>query len=261
MIILKTDRDLVHMRPACALACEVLEEVAAFIRPGLTTREVDEFGIDVIHRLGAKSAFYGYRKYPCHVCISVNDEVVHGLAGSRRLEFGDIVSLDVGVIHGGFVGDTAKTVAVGGCSVAAQRLMDVTERSLYEGIAQAVAGKRVVDISRAVQSHVESNGFNVVREFVGHGVGRSVHEEPQVPNFVDGKSSPKLRSGMTLAIEPMVAAGRPDVKVLNDGWTVVTRDGSLSAHFEHTVLITEAEPEILTCSEKMRSELKAPWPR
>src|SRR5204862_1378731 len=150
------------------------------------------------------SAFLGYKKFPGHLCISVNEEVVHGIGGPRRLNFGDLVSLDVGVVHQGYIGDTARTVAVGGCSVEAQRLMDVTEQALYEGIAQAVSGKRVVDISRAIQKYVESNGFSVVREFVGHGVGRSMHEEPQVPNFVDGKASPKLRPGMTLAIEPMV---------------------------------------------------------
>jgi methionyl aminopeptidase len=160
------------------------------------------------------------------------------------------------VIYNGFVGDTARTVAVGGCGVLAQQLMDVTERALYEGIAAAVPGNRVTDISRAVQKYVESNGFSVVREFVGHGVGRSMHEEPQVPNFVDPKSKQKLRPGMTLAIEPMVNAGRPAVKILKDGWTVVTQDGSLSAHFEHTVLITESEPEILTWPAKMPSSLK-----
>src|SRR5207302_3088529 len=244
------------MRPACAVASMVLEEVAAFIQPGVTTREVDCYAASRIKHYGARSAFFGYRKYPCNICISVNDEVVHGLANDRRLQFGDIASLDVGVIYNGFIGDTARTVPVGGCSVEAQRLMDVTERALYEGIAQAVPGKRVVDISRTIQKYVESNGFSVVREFVGHGVGRSMHEEPQVPNFVDGKSSPKLRPGMTLAIEPMVNAGAPDVKVLNDGWTVVTKDGQLSAHFEHTVLITESEPEILTCSEKALSKSK-----
>jgi methionyl aminopeptidase len=174
------------------------------------------------------------------------------------LGFGDIVSLDVGVIYNGFIGDTARTVPVGGCGVLAQKLMDVSEQALYEGIAQALPGKRVVDISRAIQNYVEANGFSVVREFVGHGVGRSMHEEPQVPNFVDGKSSAILRPGMTLAIEPMVNAGLPDVKVLNDGWTVVTVDGSLSAHFEHTVLINESEPEILTCPEKMPLKLKVP---
>jgi methionyl aminopeptidase len=256
MIVLKNERDLEAMRPACAVAQRVLVEVAEWIQPGMTTREIDQFAASRIKHYGARSAFLGYRKYPCHVCISVNDQVVHGLAGERRVEFGDIISLDVGVIFNGFIGDTARTVPVGGCSIEAQRLMDVTEQALYEGIAQAVAGKRVLDISRAIQKYVEGNGFSVVREFVGHGVGRSMHEEPQVPNFVDGKSSPRLRAGMTLAIEPMVNAGRPDVKILNDGWTVVTKDGQLSAHFEHTVLITESEPEILTCSEKALSRLK-----
>ena len=258
MIILKTERDLEAMRPACAVASAVLEEVATFIRPGVTTKQIDDFAADVIKKRGAKSAFLGYRKYPCHVCISVNEEVVHGLAGERRVEFGDIISLDVGVRYNGFIGDTAKTVPVGGCGVAAQRLLDVTEQALYEGIAQAVAGNRVVDISRAIQKYVESHGYSIVREFVGHGVGRTVHEEPQVPNFVEqGKKSPALRPGMTIAIEPMVNAGRPDVKILKDKWTVVTVDGQLSAHFEHTVLITEGEPEILTCREKMPSALKA----
>jgi methionyl aminopeptidase len=258
MILLKSERDLEAMRPACAVAGAVLEDVAAFIQPGLTTKDVDAFAASRIKHFGAKSAFLGYRKYPCQICISVNDQVVHGLAGSRTLRFGDIVSLDVGVIYNGFIGDTARTVAVGGCGVLAQKLMDVAERALYQGVAQAVAGRRVVDISRAIQNHVEGNGFSVVREFVGHGVGRTMHEEPQVPNFVDGKSSPRLRPGMTLAIEPMVNAGSPGVKILNDGWTVVTQDGSLSAHFEHTVLITESEPEILTWPEKVPSKLKAP---
>jgi methionyl aminopeptidase len=257
MIILKNQRDLEAMRPACAVASAVLEEVIGFVRPGVTTREIDLFGGERIREHGARSAFLGYRKYPCQICISVNEQVVHGLASDRRVEFGDIVSLDVGVFYNGFVGDNARTVAVGGCGVLAQRLMDVTEKSLFEGIAQAVPGNRVVDISRAIQLYVEDNGFNVVREFVGHGVGRSVHEDPQVPNFVDRKSSPKLRPGMTLAIEPMVNAGGRDVKMLNDGWTVVTQDGSLSAHFEHTVLVTEDEPEILTWPEQMPSRLKA----
>ena len=245
------------MRPACVVASKVLDEVSAFIRPGVTTREVDDYAAARIRHYGAKSAFLGYRKYPCQICISVNDEVVHGLANERRLQFGDIVSLDVGVVYNGFIGDTARTVAVGGCSLEAQRLMDVTERALYEGIARAVPDNRVSDISRAVQNYVEGNGFSVVREFVGHGVGRSVHEEPQVPNFVDAKAKdPRLQPGMTLAIEPMVNAGGPAVKILKDRWTAVTRDGSLSAHFEHTVLITGSAPEILTCLEKMPSKLK-----
>jgi methionyl aminopeptidase len=256
MSLIKSESELAIMRVAGAIAAEVLEELAAFIRPGITTRQVDEFAGEAMKRRGAKSAFLGYRKYPCHTCLSVNDEVVHGLANERQLRFGDIVSIDCGVTYKGFIGDTATTLAVGGCGVAAQRLMDVTQQALHKGIAQAVAGNRVTDISRAVQTFVEGNGYSVVREFVGHGVGRSVHEEPQVPNFVEPGSSHKLRAGMTIAIEPMVNAGRPDVKILKDGWTVVTQDGSLSAHFEHTVLITTGEPEILTCV-KTPSGLKA----
>lgn len=257
MIILKNERDLESMRPACAVASMVLNEVAAFIQPGVTTRQVDEFAASRIKHYGARSAFLGYRKYPCQICISVNDQVVHGLANERQLRFGDIVSLDVGVYYGGYVGDNARTVAVGGCGVEAQRLMDVTERALYEGIAAAMPGNRVTDISRAIQNYVEGNGFSVVREFVGHGVGRSVHEDPQVPNFVDPKNNQKLRPGMTIAIEPMVNSGQAGVKILNDGWTVVTQDGSLSAHFEHTVLITEGEPEVLTWPERVPLLLKA----
>jgi methionyl aminopeptidase len=257
MIILKNERDLEAMRPACVVARTVLDEVSDFIQPGVTTRDIDEFAASRMKAYGAKSAFLGYKKYPCHLCISVNEQVVHGLANSRRCEFGDIISLDVGVIYNGFIGDTARTVAVGGCSVEAQRLMDVSEEALYEGIAQARAGRRVADISGAIQRYVEAHGYSVVREFVGHGVGRTMHEDPQVPNFVeDAKASPRLRPGMTLAIEPMVNAGGPEVKLLDDGWTVVTKDGSLSAHFEHTVLITESEPEILTCPGTV-SDLKA----
>jgi methionyl aminopeptidase len=257
MIVLKSERDLELMRPACVVAGKVLEEIAAFIKPGITTRQVDEFAAARIKAHAAKSAFLGYRKYPCQTCISVNEEVVHGLANERELRFGDIVSVDVGVSYKGFIGDNARTVAVGGCGVLAQRLLDVTEQSLYLGIAAAVPGNRVTDISRAIQDYVEKNRFNVVREFVGHGVGRTMHEEPQVPNFVDPRMNQKLRPGMTLAIEPMVNADQPGVKILKDGWTVVTQDGSLSAHFEHTVLITEGEPEILTCLETKPSKLKA----
>lgn len=257
MIILKNERDLEAMRPACRVANAVLQEAAAFVQPGVTTRELDEYAASRIKHYGGKSAFLGYRKYPCNICISVNDEVVHGLAGPRQLRFGDIVSLDVGVFYRGFVGDNATTVAVGGCSVEAQRLMDVADGALAEGIARAVPGNRVVDISRAIQTYVERNGYSVVREFVGHGVGRAVHEKPEVPNFVDGKSSPRLRPGMTLAIEPMVNAGGAAIKILSDRWTAVTQDGSLSAHFEHTVLVTGSEPEILTCPEQAPGKSKA----
>ncbi len=231
-----------------------MDEIANFIRPGITTRQIDNFAAERIKAHGAKSAFLGYRKYPCYTCLSVNEEVVHGLATERELKFGDIVSVDVGVTYKSFIGDTARTVSVGGCSVKAQRLLDVTEQSLYMGIAQAKPGNRVLDISLAVQRYVEANGFSVVREFVGHGVGRTVHEDPQVPNFDEGhKNSPKLKPGMTIAIEPMVNAGRMEVKILKDGWTVVTQDGSLSAHFEHTVLITDGEPEIMTWVKKPSS--------
>ena len=254
MIIIKSPREIVAMREAGAVAARVLEDVAAWITPGVTTRKIDEFAADRIKALGGRSAFLGYRKYPCHICISVNEEVVHGIASSRQVQYGDIVSLDVGVVYDGFIGDTACTVAVGGCDPREQKLMDVTEQALYEGIAQAVAGTQVADVSRAVQTFVERHSFSVVREFVGHGVGRSVHEDPQVPNFVDGKSSPRLRTGMTIAIEPMVNAGRPEVKILSDGWTVITQDGQPSAHFEHTVLVGESGPEILTCRKKTPSK-------
>ena len=244
------------MRPACVVAAKVLDEICNFIKPGITTRLVDNFAAERMAAYGAKSAFLGYRNYPCQTCISVNEEVVHGMASERELRFGDIVSVDVGVRYNGFIGDNARTVAVGGCGVLAQQLMAVTEQSLYLGIAAALPGNRVTDISRAVQDYVEGNGFSVVREFVGHGVGRTMHEEPQVPNFVDRKMNDRLRPGMTIAIEPMVNAGRPEVKILKDGWTVVTQDGSLSAHFEHTVLITEGKPEILTWLGTMPSKLK-----
>jgi methionyl aminopeptidase len=250
-IIIKNEKDMELMRPACRMAGTVLDEMATFIRPGVTTKEVDEFAAERMRYYGVKSAFLGYRKYPCHTCISVNEVVVHGIAGPRRLELGDIVSLDVGVVMNGFVGDTARTVAVGGCSIEAQRLMDVTEKALFAGIAKAVPGNRINDISKAVQQYVESKHFNVVRDFVGHGVGRSMHEEPQVPNYADRRATQKLRPGMTLAIEPMVNAGTYEVEILNDGWTVLTKDGQLSAHFEHSVLITEGEPEILTWPAKV----------
>lgn len=252
MGLIKNQAEIAAIRQACRLAHEVLYAMADALRPGLTTLELDELGAEQIKARGAKSAFLGYRGFPRHTCLSVNDEVVHGVAGNRRLQFGDIVSVDVGVLYAGFVGDTAATFPVGGCDLAAQRLLEVTQQSLQEGIAQARGGNVVADISRAVQRCVEAAGFSVVREFVGHGVGRSVHEEPQVPNFIEGgtKRSPRLRPGMTIAIEPMVNAGRREVRVLNDGWTVVTADGRMSAHFEHTVLITETEPEILTCRER-----------
>lgn len=252
MGLIKSQAEIAAIREACRIAAVVLEEIGSQVRPGVTTAELDLFAAERIAARGARSAFLGYRGFPGQTCLSVNDEVVHGIAGPRRLQFGDVVSVDVGVLHKGFVGDTASTFPVGGCNPAAQRLLDVTREALGHGIAQARGGNVVEDISRAVQQCVEAAGFTVVREFVGHGVGRSVHEEPQIPNFVEGggRRSPKLKPGMTIAIEPMVNAGRRDVRVLNDGWTVVTADGKLSAHFEHTVLVTGGEPEILTCRER-----------
>lgn len=252
MTVLKNQEDLKLMRPACRTAALVLEDIGRMVLPGMSTGQVDNFAAERIQIYGGRSAFLGYRNYPCSVCLSVNDEVVHGLSGSRILSFGDVLSVDCGVVLNGFIGDTARTFAVGGCSPEAQRLMEVTCHSLDEGIRACYKGNRVVDISRAIQSFVESHGFSVVREFVGHGVGRSLHEEPQIPNYVEKGPSPKLIPGMTLAIEPMVNAGRPEIKFLKDGWTVKTRDGSLSSHFEHTVLITDGRPEVLTLLDRER---------
>jgi len=251
MGLIKSQAEIDGIREASRIAHGVLEYLGGLVRPGLTTGDLDRLAGEEIRRRGARSAFLGYRDFPRQTCISVNEEVVHGMGGPRRLQFGDIVSLDVGVLYRGFVGDTAATFPVGGCDPAAQRLMEVTREALRLGIAAARGGGVVADISRAVQTCVEAAGYTVVREFVGHGVGRSVHEDPQIPNFVEGRGkSPRLHAGMTIAIEPMVNAGRPEVRVLNDGWTVVTADGKLSAHFEHTVLVTAGEPEILTCPER-----------
>lgn len=250
MGMIKTAAELKIMRQAARIAREVLEEIGSRLQPGMTTAEVDAMAAEAIRMREARSAFLGYKGFPRHTCISVNDEVVHGVAGPRRLAVGDLVSLDVGVVYRGFIGDTASTYPVGGCEPASQRLLEVTQQALMAGIAEARHQQPVSAVSRAVQAVVESAGYSVVREFVGHGVGRTVHEEPQVPNFVEpGRRSPRLRAGMTIAIEPMVNAGVAEVRVKNDGWTVVTADGKLSAHFEHTVLVTDGEPEILTCRE------------
>jgi methionyl aminopeptidase len=200
----------------------------------------------LIQKSGGKSAFLNYRGFPGNICISINEEVVHGIGGTRRIQYGDIVKLDVGIVLDGWVGDTATTVPVGAVDPDVARLLEVTQRALAKGVEQARAENRVGDISAAIENFVVKNGFSVVREFVGHGVGRCLHEEPQVPNYGQAGRGPKLKPGMTLAIEPMVNAGQGEVRVLADGWTVVTRDGKPSAHFEHTVLVTENEPEILT---------------
>jgi len=250
---LKSEKDLEAMRPACQLARKILDLVCDFVRPGVTTLEIDQYAAELIRKFNTKSAFLGYRQgrrvYPCHICISPNEEIVHGLASKRVLEHGDIVSLDVGVVFNGFIGDNARTVPVGGCSIENQKLLDVTKTSLQKGIEKARAGNRLSEISGAIQDWVESHGFHIVKEFVGHGVGRKLHEPPQVPNFADGSRSPVLKPGMTLAIEPMVNAGTPEVQFMEDGWTVLAKDRKPSAHFEHTILITQGDPETLTVPE------------
>jgi len=253
MIPIKSASEIERMRRACAAAAEVLRNVAALVQPGRTTAELNDAAGELIRKMGGKSPFLGYRGYPGHVCVSVNEEVVHGIPGNRKIQYGDIVSLDVGIIIDGYVGDNATTVAVGVMKPRTAELLAVTERALYAGIAQAREGRRVGDISHAVQMTVEAHGFSAVREFVGHGVGKKMHEEPQIPNFGKAGTGPKLKRGMTLAIEPMINAGRHDVEVLSDGWTVVTADGLPSAHFEHTVLVTEDEAEILTWQKKTQS--------
>ena len=236
------------MRAAGKVSARVLRDVAQMVQPGVTTLEIDQYAKERMDYYGGKSAFYNYHGFPGQICISVNDVIIHGIGSAfQRLVLGDIVSLDVGVLFEGYIGDNALTVPAGGCSMDAQELLNVTETALKKGIQQAKKGNRISDISFAVQKWVESHGCSVVKEFVGHGVGKRLHEEPQVPNFVDGSKSPLLVPGMTIAIEPMVNAGDDALKILRDGWTTVTKDGSLSAHFEHTVLITDGEPEILTC--------------
>jgi methionyl aminopeptidase len=242
----KNADELSRLREAGRIVRAVLDEVAAAAQPGTRTQELDRLAEARTRERGARPAFKGYLGYPASICISVNDEVVHGIPSRRTLQEGDLVGLDFGVIHRGFFGDAAVTVPVGRVPEAARRLLEVTREALARGIAAAVAGGRVGDIGAAVQGWVESQGFSVVREFVGHGIGRRLHEPPQVPNFGARGTGPLLEEGLVLAVEPMVNAGRPEVRTLGDGWTAVTADGSLSAHFEHTIAITAAGPEILT---------------
>ena len=234
------------IRAAARLVAQTLELLGQAVRPGITTGELDRLAETFIRDHGGRPAFKGYRGFPASICPSVNDEVVHGIPGSRRLKAGDLIGIDVGVEKDGFYGDAARTFAVGEVGAEALRLMQVTSDALMLGIAQAVAGKRVGDISHAIQSHVESNGFSVVRSLVGHGIGREMHEEPQVPNYGLPDRGPRLMAGQVLAIEPMVNVGGADVVTRDDGWTVVTKDGSLSAHFEHTVAVGAERAEILS---------------
>lgn len=253
MIPIKNKDGIARMRDACAIAAAVLQRLKDRVQPGISTYDLDQAARELIAHYGARSACHGYqigsRRYPAYSCISVNEEVVHGIGSLKRiLHEGDIVSLDVVIEYNGYIGDNAYTVGVGQISAAVDKLLRVSREALDLGIRQAVMGNRVGDISEAIQTYIESNGFGVVREMVGHGVGVSMHEEPQIPNFLDRKKTKTdlIRPGMTLAIEPMVTLGGHRTKTLSDGWTVVTTDGSPSAHFEHTVLTTDKGPEILT---------------
>jgi methionyl aminopeptidase len=249
-IELKSPDEIDTMSRAARIVAEVLEALRHQVKPGVTTEELDRFAEKFILERGGRPAFKGYqvreRVYQHTLCVSVNETVVHGIPSSRVLKEGDIVGLDLGVIVEGYYGDAAITVPVGEISTEAHRLLKVTEAALHKGIAQAVVGNRISDISHAVQAHAEAAGFSVVIDFVGHGIGRKLHEEPQVPNYGEPGKGPRLKPGMTLAIEPMVNMGGPETTHLSDGWTAVTRDGSLSAHFEHTIVVTEAGPRILT---------------
>jgi len=250
VIICRSAAELERMREAGRLVGEVLTELTARVKPGVTTAELDELAEARIRRAGATPAFKGYHGYPATICASINEEVIHGIPnGTRVLNEGDVISLDVGASLDGYFGDSAVTLAVGKVLESAATLLRVTEESLFKAIERVRPGGRISDIGHAVQAHVEAYGFSVVREFVGHGIGQRMHEEPQVPNYGEPGRGPRLTEGMVLAIEPMVNAGKPAVKVLGDGWTAVTRDRSLSAHFEHTVAVMADGPWILTARE------------
>ncbi len=251
MIMLKTPAEIAVMRKANLIVAEILEELVAAVRPGVTTDELDQLAEELTYKKGAKPAFKGYKPgdvvYPKSLCVSVNEEIVHGIPSGRKLRAGDIVGLDFGVAYEGFYGDSARTVAVGQILESAERLLRVTREALYMGIEQARVGNRISDIARAVQEHAERHGYSVVTDFAGHGIGRRLHEDPQVPNyFRPGMPNPRLKEGMALAIEPMVNEGGPGLEILEDGWTAVTADGKLSAHFEHSIAITPEGPLILS---------------
>lgn len=247
MIVIKSKSELATMREAGRIVAKTLEELKHAVRPGVTTYELDQLAQTIITRHGAVPTFKGYRGFPASICTSINHEVVHGIPSKKRvLNEGDIISIDVGATLRGLIGDAAITLPVGRISERARRLLETTEGALWAAIAQCRAGNYLEDISAAIQDYAESRGYSVVREYVGHGVGRQMHEDPQVPNFRQGRRGPQLKPGMTLALEPMVNEGTAETRVLRDKWTVVTKDGKLSAHFEHTVAITNGDPDILT---------------
>lgn len=247
MIVLKTNRELALMREACIISAGALKLAGEAVQPGVTTAEIDKIAYDYIKKCGAEPNFLNYNGYPATACISINDEVIHGIPSKNRvIKEGDIVSIDLGAVLDGYNGDNAATFAAGKISPEAERLINTTKESLYEGIKAAVAGGRIGNISNAVQTYCEERGFSVVRDFVGHGIGTKLHEDPAVPNYGTPGRGVRLLPGMTLAIEPMINAGGYEVRQLSDGWTIKTKDGSLSAHFEHTVVITNDGPKILT---------------
>lgn len=246
MIILKSPEEIEKIAQACFIVAQALARLRGMVVPGVSTKTLEQFADAYIRSHDAVPAFKGYRGYPASICTSVNNEVIHGIPSERVLKEGDVVGIDLGVYKDGFYGDAACTFGVGEIAPEVERLLRVTEESLYLGIENAKKANRVSDISYAIQQHIESEGFSVVRAFVGHGIGRSLHEDPQIPNFGRPGRGPRLNPGMTIAIEPMVNAGGHEVVVLEDGWTAVTMDGTLSAHFEHTVLVTHDQPEILT---------------
>jgi len=246
MIIHKSEREIALMHEAGKVVAEALEEIEKVIRPGVTTLELNQLVEDIMQKRGARPAFKGYRGFPASICTSINSEVVHGIPGLKTLSDGDIISIDIGAEINGYYGDAARTFPVGSVDEVSVRLIKVTAECLEKGIQQCTKNKRLTDISFAIQSHAEANGFSVVKEFVGHGIGRALHEDPQLPNFGRPGRGPRLTPGMVLAIEPMVNTGGSLTEVLADNWTVVTRDGGRSAHFEHTVAITENGPLILT---------------
>jgi methionyl aminopeptidase len=246
MVIFKSQNEIDRIRKASQIVARTLNLLESHVQPGISTRELDQIAESEIRKAGAIPAFKGYRGFPATLCVSINEEVVHGIPSDRKLKEGDIVGLDLGCIWDGFYGDAAKTYPVGEISEEAKRLLETTEKSLLIGIDQARVGNRIGDIGYAVQTLAESSGYSVVRDFVGHGIGRSLHEDPQVPNYGNRGQGPRIKAGMVIAIEPMVCQGRADVEVLADNWTAVTRDGSLAAHFEHSIAITDNGPEILS---------------
>jgi methionyl aminopeptidase len=252
MIVLRSKQEIEKLRHCGEITAEILEALELILKPGLTTLDLERAALGVIQKRGARSAFKGYHGFPGNICVSINEEIVHGIPGPKKLRDGDIVGIDVGVVKNGYYGDMARTYPVGTVDEEKIRLLNVSREALAKGVAQAFAGNWLHDISHAIEKHAVGAGYSVVKAFVGHGIGTRMHEDPQVPNFGKPRTGPRLRPGMVLAIEPMVNMGTGEVVVLSDGWTAVTKDGRVSAHFEDTIAVTESGPEVLTCLKKNR---------